>query len=83
MKKKFQINPKTLVLEEVEYGLGYWLRQSGLYNQRNYFGYCIFISIPHILPLASRKAIAARERGIASPIIHTQPTSGSDAIGDG
>lgn len=31
MKKKFQINPKTLVLEEVEYGIGYWLRQSGLY----------------------------------------------------
>ena len=31
MKKKFQINPKTLVLEEVEYDIGYWLRQSGLY----------------------------------------------------
>ena len=31
MKKKFQINPKTLVLEEVEYGIGYWLRQSGIY----------------------------------------------------
>lgn len=31
MKKKFQINPKTLALEEVEYGIGYWLRQSGLY----------------------------------------------------
>ena len=31
MEKKFQINPKTLVLEEVEYGIGYWLRQSGIY----------------------------------------------------
>ena len=31
MKKKVQINPKTLVLEEVEYGIGYWLRQSGIY----------------------------------------------------
>lgn len=31
MKKKFQINPKTLVLEEVENGVTYWLRQSGIY----------------------------------------------------
>ena len=31
MKKKFQINPKTLVLEEEGYGIGYWLRQSGIY----------------------------------------------------
>lgn len=31
IEKKFQINPKTLELEEVEHGLGYWLRQSGLY----------------------------------------------------
>lgn len=29
--KKFQINPKTLELEQVEHGLAYWLRQSGLY----------------------------------------------------
>ena len=31
MEKKFHINPKTLVLEQVEHGIGYWLRQSGLY----------------------------------------------------
>ncbi len=31
MNKKFHINPKTLVLEQVEQGIGYWLRQSGLY----------------------------------------------------
>lgn len=31
IEKKFQINPKTLELEQVEHGLGYWLRQSGLY----------------------------------------------------
>lgn len=31
IEKKFQINPKTLELEQVEHGLAYWLRQSGLY----------------------------------------------------
>lgn len=31
MNQKFHINPKTLVLEQVEQGIGYWLRQSGLY----------------------------------------------------
>ena len=31
MNKKFHINPKTLILEEVEHGLGYWLRQGSLY----------------------------------------------------
>jgi murein DD-endopeptidase MepM/ murein hydrolase activator NlpD len=29
--KKFHINPKTLELEQVEHGIAYWLRQSGLY----------------------------------------------------
>lgn len=29
--KKFHINPKTLELEQVEHGISYWLRQSGLY----------------------------------------------------
>lgn len=31
MNKKFHINPKTLILEEVEHGIGYWLRQGSLY----------------------------------------------------
>lgn len=31
MNKKFQINPKTLELEQVEHGRLYWLRRSGLY----------------------------------------------------
>ena len=31
MNKKFQINPNTLELEQVEHGLTYWLRRSGLY----------------------------------------------------
>ena len=31
MNKKFQINPKTLELEQVEHGILYWLRRSGLY----------------------------------------------------
>lgn len=29
--QKFHINPKTLELEQVEHGIAYWLRQSGLY----------------------------------------------------
>lgn len=31
IRKKFQINPNTLELEQVEHGLTYWLRRSGLY----------------------------------------------------
>lgn len=31
MNKKFHINPKTLAMEQVEQGMLYWLRQSGLY----------------------------------------------------
>ena len=30
-KKKYKINPKTLAMEQVESGLGYWLRQTGIY----------------------------------------------------
>ena len=30
-KKKYKINPDTLVLEQVEHGLRYWLRQTGIY----------------------------------------------------
>ena len=30
-KKKYKINPETLALEQVEQGLGYWLRQTGIY----------------------------------------------------
>ena len=30
-KKKYKINPNTLVLEQVEHGLRYWLRQTGIY----------------------------------------------------
>ena len=29
--KKFRFNPKTLVMEQVEHGIGYWLRQTGIY----------------------------------------------------
>jgi len=29
--KKFHLNPKTLELEQVEHGLRYWLRQTGIY----------------------------------------------------
>ena len=31
IKKKYKINPDTLVLEQVEHGLRYWLRQTGIY----------------------------------------------------
>lgn len=31
MKKKYHINPETLALERIEYGLLYWLRRSGWY----------------------------------------------------
>ena len=30
-KNKYKINPETLALEQVEQGLGYWLRQTGIY----------------------------------------------------
>lgn len=30
-KKKYKINPQTLALEQVEHGLRYWLRQTGIY----------------------------------------------------
>ena len=30
-KKTYKINPKTLAMEQVEQGLGYWLRQTGIY----------------------------------------------------
>ena len=30
-KKKYNINPETLAMEQVEQGLGYWLRQTGIY----------------------------------------------------
>jgi murein DD-endopeptidase MepM/ murein hydrolase activator NlpD len=30
-KKKYKINPETLALEQVEHGLRYWLRQTGIY----------------------------------------------------
>ena len=30
-KKKYKINPETLAMEQVEQGLGYWLRQTGIY----------------------------------------------------
>ena len=30
-KKKYKINPDTLVLEQVEHGLRYWVRQTGIY----------------------------------------------------
>ena len=30
-KKKYKINPETLAMEQVESGLGYWLRQTGIY----------------------------------------------------
>ncbi len=30
-KKKYKINPETLAMEQVEHGLGYWLRQTGIY----------------------------------------------------
>ena len=30
-KKKYKINPDTLALEQVEHGLRYWLRQTGIY----------------------------------------------------
>lgn len=29
--KKFRFNPKTLAMEQVEQGIGYWLRQTGIY----------------------------------------------------
>ena len=29
--KKFRFNPKTLAMEQVEHGLRYWLRQTGIY----------------------------------------------------
>ena len=31
IKKKYKINPETLALEQVEHGLAYWLRQTGIY----------------------------------------------------
>lgn len=31
IKKKYKINPETLAMEQVEQGLGYWLRQTGIY----------------------------------------------------
>lgn len=31
IKKKYEINPDTLVLEQVEHDLRYWLRQTGIY----------------------------------------------------
>ena len=31
IKKKYKINPETLTMEQVEQGLGYWLRQTGIY----------------------------------------------------
>ncbi|MBR5854567.1 MAG: peptidoglycan DD-metalloendopeptidase family protein [Paludibacteraceae bacterium] len=31
IKKKYEINPDTLVLEQVEHGLRYWLRRTGIY----------------------------------------------------
>ena len=30
-KKKYKINPETLAMEQVENGIGYWLRQTGIY----------------------------------------------------
>ena len=30
-KNKYKINPQTLALEQVEHGLRYWLRQTGIY----------------------------------------------------
>ena len=30
-KKKYKINPETLAMEQVEHGLCYWLRQTGIY----------------------------------------------------
>lgn len=30
-KKRYKINPQTLAMEQVEQGLGYWLRQTGIY----------------------------------------------------
>lgn len=30
-KKKYKINPETLAMEQVESGIGYWLRQTGIY----------------------------------------------------
>lgn len=30
-RKKYKINPDTLAMEQVEIGLGYWLRQTGIY----------------------------------------------------
>ena len=30
-KKKYKINPETLAMEQVKQGLGYWLRQTGIY----------------------------------------------------
>ena len=30
-KKRYKINPETLAMEQVEQGLGYWLRQTGIY----------------------------------------------------
>ena len=30
-KKKYKINPETLAMEQVEHGLNYWLRQTGMY----------------------------------------------------
>lgn len=30
-RKKYKINPETLAMEQVEQGMGYWLRQTGIY----------------------------------------------------
>ncbi|MBO5404443.1 MAG: peptidoglycan DD-metalloendopeptidase family protein [Paludibacteraceae bacterium] len=30
-KKRYKFNPETLAMEQVEHGLGYWLRQTGIY----------------------------------------------------
>ena len=29
-KKKYKINPETLAMEQVEHGISYWLRQTGI-----------------------------------------------------
>ena len=51
--KKFRFNPKTLAMEQVEHGLRYWLRQTGIYIRRYCSWYGIFIPIFVIFSIPS------------------------------
>ena len=73
MDKKFHINPKTLVLEQVEHGIGYWLRQSGLYILSGIVLGVIFLFLFLIFFPSPREKQLLREKEALNAIANGNP----------